>query len=78
MDIKPDNIMVDEEMNPIIIDFGLCGTVHPENGTPDYFAPEQLAWNEDHPERNPLKFDTWQLGMVVFLCLGGKNDHVLF
>ena len=59
MDIKPDNIMVDEEMNPIIIDFGLCGTVHPENGTPDYFAPEQLAWNEDHPERNPLKFDTW-------------------
>ena len=25
MDIKPDNIMLDDDMNPIIIDFGLCG-----------------------------------------------------
>jgi len=59
MDIKPDNIMIDDNMNPIIIDFGLCGLHHHRNGTRDYQSPEQLVWESPDPGMNPLKFDTW-------------------
>ena len=60
MDIKPANIMIDNNMDPIIIDFGLCGLHCPNNGTPEFFSPEQLAWKEtDTKPLNPLKFDSW-------------------
>ena len=60
MDIKPENIMVDKNMDPIIIDFGLCGTSHPKNGTTAYHAPEQVVWKDKDPAPfNPLKFDSW-------------------
>lgn len=36
MDIKPANIMIDENMDPIIIDFGLCGLHCPRNGTSEF------------------------------------------
>ena len=39
-DIKPGNIMLKDANTPIIIDFGLCDTKHPYNGTSDYLAPE--------------------------------------
>ena len=59
MDIKPENIMVDKNMDPIIIDFGLCGTSHPKNGTTAYHAPEQVVWKDKDPAPfNPLKFDS--------------------
>lgn len=60
MDIKPDNIMVDKNEDPVIIDFGVCGTIHPRNGTPLFHSPEQLAWKDNDPVPfNPLKFDSW-------------------
>ena len=78
MDIKPDNIMIDDNMNPIIIDFGLCGLHHHRNGTRDYWSPEQLVWESPDPGMNPLKFDTWQLGLVMYLCLGGSKGDIAF
>ena len=36
MDIKPDNIMVGDNMDPVIIDFGLCGLHFPKNGTLEF------------------------------------------
>lgn len=79
MDIKPENIMVDKNMDPIIIDFGLCGTSHPKNGTTAFHAPEQVVWKDQDPAPfNPLKFDSWQLGMVIYLCLGGDGKGPLF
>ena len=60
MDIKPGNIMIDENMDPVIIDFGLCGTSHPKNGTLEFHSPEQIAWKKTDPAPfNTLKFDSW-------------------
>jgi len=40
-DIKPGNIMVDKNGNPVIIDFGAAGSTNIKDGTPKYYAPEQ-------------------------------------
>ena len=39
-DIKPGNIMVDKNGHPVIIDFGMVGSLHIKSGSPPYFAPE--------------------------------------
>ena len=39
-DIKPGNIMVDKDRNPVIIDFGIAGSTNIKSGSPPYYAPE--------------------------------------
>jgi serine/threonine protein kinase len=45
-DIKPDNILIDKELNLKITDFGLIKSYlndeHSGGGTPMYYSPEQL------------------------------------
>lgn len=85
MDIKPDNIMLDDQFNLTLIDFGLslqlpCDQhkrfIHATNrGTPLYMAPELLT----NQEIISTKADVWGAGLTLLEFLVGKfeNDHFL-
>ena len=77
-DIKPENIMIMEDDNVKIIDFGvallegarrvtwrgLSGTV----GTPDYMSPEQLRG-----ERGTASSDIYAVGVMLYEMLCGRT-----
>lgn len=75
-DIKPGNIMITPDGDPVLLDFGLArdddndlrtltqsGDVF---GTPSYMAPEQLQEGRRHPDR---RVDVWALGVTLFEAL---------
>jgi serine/threonine-protein kinase len=76
-DIKPNNILRDDEGKVKIIDFGQSckiGTVKERiQGTPDYIAPEQVA-------RRPisLQTDIFNLGATLYWALTGRNIPTLY
>lgn len=76
-DIKPDNILLDEQRNGYLSDFGIAKdtilnvniTTPDDNpGTPAYSAPEQLGGGELSPQT-----DLYALGITLYECLTG--DH---
>ena len=74
-DVKPSNILLDEERGALLTDFGLAKRrdysmlTAPGQmlGTLDYIAPEMLRGEEPGPSA-----DLYALGCVVFECLAGK------
>jgi serine/threonine protein kinase len=76
-DIKPDNVLMDEEMRPILADFSLAkvfdgkctGTTHtPDVGTPTYRAPEVYEGEGEYG----LPSDCWAVGVVLLEMFSGK------
>jgi MAP/microtubule affinity-regulating kinase len=72
-DIKLENIILDEELNPKIIDFGFSTCIQADKkikifcGTPSYMAPEVVQRKEYRGEGA----DIWALGVMLFVCITG-------
>ncbi|MBT4867255.1 MAG: protein kinase [Planctomycetaceae bacterium] len=78
-DLKPDNIMIDENRKPVIMDFGLARRLFKEGedrlthsgalvGSPAYMSPEQVDGN---PAGITSLSDIYSLGVVLYELLTG-------
>lgn len=73
-DVKPGNILVDQQFRPILCDFGLARTAAAETvtrhgtmvGTPRYMAPEQLQGR-----KADWRSDLYSLGLVAYEMAAG-------
>jgi len=72
-DLKPENVLLDNEGHACLTDFGLSKDLGPDSqttktfcGTPEYLAPE-IVLNKGHSK--PV--DWWALGILLYeLCVG--------
>lgn len=78
-DVKPANVLLDEDSNAYLTDFGIAKLVRPEGspttitsaeifaGTPEYVSPEHVR----DEEVTPLS-DQYSLGLVIYEALSGQ------
>ena len=73
-DIKLENLLIDDEMNVKLTDFGLCAIKEDQYemlestlGTVRYTAPEMLAGNGYNES-----VDVWAIGVILFMLLTGS------
>lgn len=77
-DMKPSNILLDEDGRPVLSDFGVSRLVDSTRatttgqlvGTAAYLAPEQVRGGETGPAA-----DVYALGLVLLECLTGRRVY---
>lgn len=77
-DVKPSNILVGEDDQAKISDFGIAHLVHDErltrtgmtSGTPTYFSPELARGADPSPAS-----DAWALGATLYAAVEGRPPH---
>jgi len=70
-DIKPANILFDENRKIKISDFGVANT---GGGTQAYMAPEALSWKAYN--KSDVRIDIYALGVTLLEVLTGKNPFL--
>jgi len=78
-DIKPRNILVSKDNNPMLLDFGIAEAFNAylrrtENkliGSPDYMSPEQIS-NLGYDQRT----DIYSLGCVMYEMFTGRKPYI--
>ncbi|XP_048566666.1 G-type lectin S-receptor-like serine/threonine-protein kinase SD2-5 [Triticum urartu] len=76
LDVKPQNILIDDDFNAKISDFGLCKLIDRDmsqvvtrmRGTPGYLAPEWLT------SQITEKADVYSFGVVVMEMVSGRKN----
>jgi serine/threonine protein kinase len=73
-DLKPENVMIDKDGYPILVDFGFAKHVSKGSltftfcGTPNYIAPEIIQ-----NTGQSVGVDHWALGVVIYEMISGEN-----
>lgn len=81
-DVKPSNILINSEGEPLLTDFGIAKLLEGEDGntltgagvgigTPEYMAPEQGVGAKDVDNRA----DIYSLGVVLYELLTGQKPY---
>ena len=75
LDIKLENILIDEADNIVLTDFGMSVTTRThknQHGTPMYMAPEVFSPYFENHEYDPYNADLWSVGVSLFILLWGS------
>ena len=84
-DLKPGNVLVDEQGQPKVLDFGVARVLAPDGGTESlhtaagalvgtvaYMSPEQCLGRADAID---TRSDVYALGALAYELLGGRPPH---
>lgn len=79
LDLKPENVLIDELGHPRVIDFGMTPISNGRSvlltmsqGTPEYMSPEQCAGDG---ERIGIASDVYGLGAVLYFAMTGQTPR---